>query len=179
MSKAVKNPANSLRAFLSVLIVVLILGVGAGFYYAYQQIRAFAVTVSHSAVDAEASEKQIDELQQLKKQLAEREALVAKAEKLFSTPDSYQGQALIDVQNYARAYGLTIANTSFEPTTEGSNDHIFVINIQSPVEYTKLINFLEAIEGNLPKMQVTNISIGRQQGDQVSVESIKIKVSTR
>lgn len=180
MKKSMK--ASSLRSFLIVLIIILLLVVGGGFYLGFQQVRSFAVEVSHSAVDADASGKQIEELQVLKKELEERETLVAKANELFATPDNYQSQALNDVQKYAQTYGITILNTNFEPDTPGSPDHTFVITLQSPMSYAKLLQFLDAIEGNLPKMQVTSVSLGHTTsgaaGD-VTTEAIKIGISTR
>jgi hypothetical protein len=180
MKKAMK--ASSLRSFLVVLIVILIIAVAGGFYLGFQQIRLFAIEVSHTAVDADASGKQIEELQILKQQLEERDKLVAKANKLFATPNNYQSRALSDVQKYAQTYGVTILNTNFEPSAEETIGNTFVITLKSPVNYTKLLNFLDAIEGNLPKMQVTSVSLGHTtsgSGSNVTTEAIKIGISTR
>jgi hypothetical protein len=180
MKKPMK--ASSLRSFLIVLIVILIIAVAGGFYLGFQQIRMFAIEVSHSAVDADASGKQLEELQILKRQLEERESLVAKANKLFATQDNYQSQAISDVQKYARKFDVTILNTDFEAGAGGTAGNTFVITLKSPVSYTKLLNFLDAIEGNLPKMQVTSVSLGHttsgSAGD-VTTEAIKIGISTR
>lgn len=180
MKKSMK--ASSLRSFLIVLVIILLLAVAGGFYLGFQQVRTFAIEVSHSAVDADASGKQIEELQILKRQLEERESLVTKANKLFATADNYQSQALSDVQRYAQAYDVTILSTDFEPSAEGAPDNTFVITLESPVNYTKLLQFLDAIEGNLPKMQVTSVSLGHttsgSAGD-VTTEAIKIGISTR
>jgi hypothetical protein len=180
MKKSMK--ASSLRSFLIVLIIILLLGVAGGFYLGFQQIKTFAIEVSHTAVDAEASGKQIEELQILKRELEAREDLVTKANKLFATEDSYQSQALSDVQRYARTFDVTILNTDFESDPRGAADNTFVITLESPVSYTKLLKFLDAIEGNLPKMQVTSVSIGRTSSgsaNAVTTEAIKIGISTR
>lgn len=174
--------AASLRSFLVAVIIILLLVVAGGFYLGFQQVRSFAVEVSHSVADADASGKQIEELQVLKKELEERESLVTKANKLFATTDNYQSQALSDVQKYAQVHGVTILNTNFEGDVEGSTSHTFVITLQSPVAYTKLLQFLDAIEGNLPKMQVTSVSLGHTTGgaaNEVTTEAIKIGISTR
>jgi hypothetical protein len=180
MKKSMK--ASSLRSFLIVLVIILLLAVAGGFYLGLQQVRTFAVEVSHSAVDADASGKQIEELQILKQQLEQRESLVAKANKLFATQDNYQSQAISDVQKYARTFDVTILSTDFESNTRETTGNTFVITLESPTSYTKLLNFLDAIEGNLPKMQVTSVSLGHttsgSAGD-VTTEAIKIGISTR
>jgi len=179
--------ATSIRQLLTlVLVLVIAAGVG-GFYYGLQQVKAFAVDVSHTSEDANASGKNIEELQQLKQALAEREALVAKAEKVFATEENYQSQALTDVQRYASKYGLTLTNTDFEvDAPEGSlttgSGHVFAITIQSPVAYDKLLQFLDAVEGNAPKMQIASLKLGRTTAggaNTVQVEDIKLTISTR
>lgn len=180
MKKSMK--ATSMRSLLTlILIVVFGLTIG-GFYFAYGQIKAYAIEVSHSVTDADASGSQVAELQALKQQLADREQLVNKANQLFATPDNYQSQSLKDVQKYAQTYGVTLLNTKFEPATDGVSGNIFVLTIQSPLSYTKLLQFIDAIEGNLPKMQITSVSIGRANsgaaGD-VTTEDIKIRIATR
>lgn len=180
MKKSMK--ASSLRSFLIALVVILLLLVAGGFYLGFQQVRTFAIEVSHSAVDADASGKQIEELQILKRELEARENLVTKANKLFATADSYQSQALSDVQKYAETYEVTILNTDFESSAQGVIDNTFVITLKSPVSYDKLLRFLDAIEGNLPKMQVTSVSLGHSSSGtagEVTTEAIKIGISTR
>ncbi|MFZ3016595.1 MAG: hypothetical protein WA041_02755 [Candidatus Microsaccharimonas sp.] len=174
--------ATSTRTFLIFLFIVTLGAAVGGFYLVFEQIKAYAIEVSHSVTDADASGGQIAELQALKQELADREQLVDKANKLFATPDNYQSQSLKDVQKYAQTYGMTILNTKFESTTDGANGNIFVITLQSPVSYTKLLQFLDAIEGNLPKMQVTSVSLGRTSSGsagEVTTEDIKIGISTR
>ena len=179
--------ATSMRSFLTVLLVVMLIGAGAGFYWGLQQVRTFSVGVSHTAADANASGDAIGELQELKQALAERETLINKANQLFTTNDNYQSQALKDVQKYARTAGLTISNTNFDAPTDEANpasasEKTFVITIQSPVSYRKLIQFLDAIEGNLPKMQITLIELSHpnpNNADQVATGDVKIAISTR
>jgi hypothetical protein len=182
--------ASSLRKVLTALMILLILAIGAGFYYGLEQVKAYAVEVSHTVIDADASGQNIGKLQALKKALADSESLVAKANKLFTTDANYQSQGLKDVQKYASDFGLTISNTNFDapvpaagatPPTVAAG-HSFVITLQSPVSYIQLLKFLDAIEGNLPKMQINSISLERPtsgKADQVSVGDITIVVSTR
>ncbi|MEO6109659.1 MAG: hypothetical protein ABIP50_01445 [Candidatus Saccharimonadales bacterium] len=181
--------ATSIRSLLTFVIVILILAMAGGFYLGLGKVRTTALDVSHTAADANASGKQIDELQKLKLVLTQSQGLVDKANALFSTPASYQSQALKDVQKYASQSGVTISNTNFDlkedtkdtPTVTNTSKP-FSITLKSPVSYTKLLSFLDDIEGNLPKMQVTSIDLSRPTttgSDNVITGDIKIVVSTR
>ncbi len=174
------RPQN-LRAILAFMLVVLVLGGGAAFYWGIGLVREYAVEVEHRLADADASGQQLQGLQTLKNQLAQSDSLVEKANQLFATPASYQQLALKSVKNYADAAGLSIANTSFgDPGAEGS--HTLAMTLRGPVSYSKLIAFLSNIESNLPKMQVSSISLGRTEtgaADSVRTGDIKINISVR
>ena len=184
--------ATSTRNLLSFLMFVVVLGSIAGFYFGLQMVKTYALDVSHTVSDANASGKNIEELGDLKQALAEREVLVSKANSLFATTNTYQSQVLKDLQKYAATAGVTITNTEFDkqtsgdtntaPATTAANSHSIVVTIGSPVSYTKLIAFLDALEGNLPKLQVTGVSLSRPtvtSGDLVTTEKITITVATR
>ena len=191
MKKGKGITAIGIRNFLTFVMVVIILGAVAGFYYGLQIVREYAVEVSHAVTDSTASGKSIVELSTLKRELAEREPLVTKANQLFSTPASYQAQALKDIQKYASVTGVTIANTEFSKTPAatpptspvvGTGEQSAIITLQSPTSYAKLLKFIDAIEGNLPKMQITGITVSRPttaSGDNVNTEKITITVATR
>lgn len=184
MKKGMK--ATGLRSALTVFLVLLILVIGGGFYLGLQQVRSYAVEVSHTIADSEASANIVTQFQQLKQALTESETLVDKANRLFSTDATYQSQALKDVQKYASDIGLTISNTNFEVAQDAAvggvgKGHSFEITVQSPVAFSKLLRFLDAIEGNLPKMQIAGITVSRivTGGTDVTVEGVTIEISTR
>jgi len=180
--------ATTTRNLLAFLLVVVILGATAGFYYGLQIIKDYSLEVTHAVADSGASATNIDKLSQLKQQLAEGQALVAKADNLFSTPGTYQTQALKDISKYAGEAGVTISSID-SSSPENNNGQIIpgsvyseVITLQSPVSYAKLLKLLDAIEGNLPKMQITGITITRPSspsGDQVATDKITITVAVR
>ena len=181
--------ATSTRNILSFLMFIVIVGSAAGFYFGLQTIKAYALDVSHAVSDANASGKNIEQLGELKTALADREASVAKANSLFTTSDTYQSQVLKDLRKYAGDAGVTISNTEFDQQSTdatapaaATNDHKVVVTIESPVSYTKLMKFLDGIEGNLPKLQVTGVNISRPtaaSGDLVATDKITITVSVR
>jgi len=174
------RPAN-LRTLLAVTLVLMALGGGALFYWGVTNVREYAVAVDQRGIDAEASGQQIQELQVLKNQLSQSNSLVAKANKLFATPSNYQSQALNDVRNYANAANLSIAHTSFSTPGEGGS-YAITVAFNEPVTYSQLITFLHQVEGNIPKLQVSELSLKRvENGDanSVSVGDIKIDIAVR
>lgn len=182
--KSNKSGATTLQHTLSVLLVIVVLGAIAGFYAGLQMIKDYSLEVTHTTADANASGKNIEELGALKQQLADGKVLVEKANKLFSTPETYQTQALKDISKYADATGVKIA--SIDSTTGATGavgaEHSEVITLQNPVSYTSFLKFIDAIEGNLPKMQITGITIGRTANGaagQITTGKITIAVSTR
>lgn len=174
------RPSN-LRAALSVLLVVITVGGGALFYWGLSVVREYTVAVNQRSADAVASSKQVQELQVLKNQIAQSDSLISKANQLFSTPSSYQAQVLNDVRTYAASAGLTIANTSF-PNPAETGTHSIVITFRSPVSYSKLITFLNNVEGNIPKLQVSEMTLGHVNGgnaDSVRLGETKIQIAVR
>ncbi|MDB5162628.1 MAG: hypothetical protein JWN28_235 [Candidatus Saccharibacteria bacterium] len=172
---------QALRAVLVVVLILIISG-GAGlFYLGLIKIQTYAVEVNHTIADAEASGTQIQRLQALKGQLSQSEALISKANQMFANQENYQAQAITDIRNYANAAGLTITKTNFDVQEVGANPSM-TVSLKSPVSYGKLIQFLDGIEGNIPKMQVTGIGINHVNGgnaDTVIVDDIKITIATR
>lgn len=180
MSKGMK--ATSMRNFLSVLMAVIILAAVAGFYYGLEQVRTFAVEVSHTTTDAKASGEAVEKLQELKQSLADSSSLVKKADQLFIAPANYQSQALKDIQRYASRTGVTIDKTDFANNTSTATSRTFSLSLKSPVEYKNLLHFLDALEGNLPKMQISSITLSRadsHNADEVNVDDIKITIATK
>lgn len=175
--------ATSLRKGLIFVLVVVIIGTAAGFYYGLQLVRSYAVEASNKVSDAEASGGQIDQLRQLQQTLEQSDELIAKADSIFATNDNYQTRAITDLERYASEAGIDIASTEF-PTdaTTPPNTRVVTVSLQQPLSYERLIRFLELVEGNLPKMQPTSITISRPNepnGDAVVVSDITINISTR
>lgn len=171
--------ATSLRGLLILIVVIAIGAVAAGFYYGLEQVKEYAVEVSHTSADAIAAERQIGELQRLKFALAESESLVRKAGQLFATESNYQSRAIQDVQRYASRTGIAISSTSFPRDQQTPGSHTLIIKIDGPVSYVNLIRFLEALEGNLPKMQLNGITISRASASTVQVEDLSVQITTR
>lgn len=178
--------ATSLRNTLIFLMLLVVALSAAGFYLGLQVVKDFGVEVSHTIEDADASGDSIVSLQDLKEQLAERQALILKANSIFATPENYQSKALSDVQRYANRYGLKIADYNFDdiqsPAGQSMNGKPMTITFQNPASYTGLVRFLDAIEGNLPKIRVVAIDLSRPDNataNNVNINKLTIEIFTR
>lgn len=173
--------AQGLRAILAFLLVAVVLGGACLFYLGLNTVRDFSATVNHSLQDADTSSAQVTQLQLLKGQLSNSEALGAKADSVFASPSNYQGQASNDLKVYANQTGLRIASIDYDdPSKTGA--YSLTLSLKDPVSYSKLVQFLGLIEGNLPKLQVSELSLGHKplgNADDIQVNSIKINVAVR
>lgn len=181
MAKQVSG-AKKLKNVLIFILIMVIAGLGGTFYLGLQQLKEYSTKVSHRLLDADASGKQLQELQLLKNQLAQSQELVAKADGLFAPQDNYQPQALSDIRNNADRAGISIASTEFDSGEQAGNTRIVTVKLSEPISYKKFLAFLEGIESNLPKMQVRSVTLSHVPGggnDSVAVSDIKISVSVR
>lgn len=181
--KPAKKTGGKASSFRSLLIFVFILTLAGGswlYYTTLTQLQELAVEASHRLTDADASAQQIQTLQTLKAQLDQDSGLIKKAESVFSTPDTYQSQAIRDIRNYAGLAGINVKSTTFKEDTS-TNSRSVVVAIESPTSYTGVIRFLRGIEGNIPKMEVSQLNLGRSSvgGDTILAEDITVIIHVR
>jgi cytoskeletal protein RodZ len=187
--------AANLRIILFV-IVFLMIGVGlVGFYLARKTIQSYAVSVSHSVADSEASADNVHTLQTIQKELTEQQSAVVKASEIAAPSSTYQNQVITDIDTYATLADVQVQNFGFSapvagttaPTTATaggitSPTSTVIVTIGSPVAYTNLLEFIQEIENNLPKMQISSINISRSvsgsDSNLVTTDTLTIEVFT-
>lgn len=172
---------QKMRALLIFTLIFVALGSGGVFYLGLEETKKYGTEVNHRLLDADASYEQLSGLQALKNQLAESENLVAKANRLFATPDNYQNEALSAVRNYADVAGLTITNTRFADAADGSKTIVLSFN-ESSVTYSSIIYFLQNIEENVPKLQVMSLPVSSIEGggsNSIKIGDVVIKIYVR
>ena len=188
MNKSKKLTAVSLRAILGTSIVLLIVVAGVGFYFAQSVLNKLAITVSGTVAQSKNSDSSLQSLNQLQQTLTAQQGIITKTSSIFSSAATFQTQAVKDLIAYAATSGITISNYAF-PTASVSSTATstsvpttqVTITLTSPVNYKNLLSFMTAIEGNLPKMQITSLNIGRAIGDNASVriDQLTVAVYTR
>jgi hypothetical protein len=187
MSKSKLN-AVTLRGILSTGVVLLIALASVGFYFAHNWLQEMAVSVSHSVAQSATTDNSVQALQKLQEELSTRQDIITKTNSIFTSTTTYQTQAVQDLIAYAAASGITISNYSFpapgassSATASSIPSTLVTITLTSPVSYTNLLKFMTLVEGNLPKMQITSINIGRIAGDSesVKIDQLTVAVYTR
>lgn len=190
-----KLSAITLRTILSVSVIVLVGLAAVGFYFGQNWLRTFAVSVSQTVANSKASGNDIQTLKTLQQNLLARQDIITKATSIIASGQDYQTQTIHDLDKYAVYADVTISNYSFAQTvtpstpttnptqaTAGAGSKAVTVTIISPVSYTKLLKFMTAIEGNLPKMQISSINLGRVEGgdgSSVRTDQLTIEVYTQ
>jgi len=182
--KPVRNSsgkATSFRSFLTLLFILTLSGGGWLYYTTLTQLQKLAVETSHRVIDADTSAKQIQTLQTLKAQLEQDSGIIKKAESIFSTTDNYQTQAIRDIRHYAELAGVNVKSTTFREDANANSSRSVLVTIESPASYSNIIRFLRGIEGNIPKMEVSQLNLGRSSvgGDTVLAEDISIIIHVK
>ncbi len=182
------SPVTGLNISLYVLLTLLVVGFGAGSYYGYQALSAYNLDVNHRKIDGSLADQSISKLQILEKELDENESAVTKAAAIVSDTKfyRYQDQIVNDITAHAQASGINILgfdfstanNTAAQSSVKGLKTVTATITLDSPLEYTKYLNFLKNIEKSLTKMQVTQINTTKdpKSTNEISAPSIAIEV---
>lgn len=175
MKKSSMSP-TVLRGLLGTAVVIAIGLAGVGFYFAHGYLAEYAVSVSNKVAESSTSGTDLQALSRLQQEIAAQQEVATKAAGIFTSRQTFQTQAVKDLGAYAAATGITISNYTFgTPTTGGAGatstlENTVTITLASPVSYTNLLKFMKAIEGNLPKMQISNVTLNRIEGDSQSVQ---------
>lgn len=211
MKKASRLSAQKLRLLLIASIVAILAIASVGFYFARTKLVDFAATVRQSTELAKTSDANISTLETLKTKLAQDKEIVDRAQQVVADSKSYayQDQIIKDLNEYARQSGVAISGYTFgtapaagaaaapaapaaTPATGGiapvatpggaaPKSTIVSVNVKSPVKYASMMKFLHLIEQNLTKMQLSGISLTKDEKSpsDVSVSALNVEVYTR
>ena len=199
--------ATSLRLTLSVSLFAITIITGVLFYFVDGQLKSVATEVSHTVVDANDSQNNVQTLQKIQRELENDKDIVAQANRIVADSQSYQYQDQIvsDINRYASASSIKITNIDFSPATttspstsggktqtttpgtsapatpSGVKTTSVAVTMENPIGYSNFLQFLRSVEDNLTKMQVQRISLSKGTGnnDQVSSDVLTIQVYVR
>ena len=198
MTKNHPLTATMLRAILSMSMFIVALLGGVGFYFANSKLKDFAVEVSHTAADANASRDNLQNLQRIRDYLKEKQTIVQRTNSIVADSQSYQyqNQIITDLNNYASKAGISITNINFAstqqqaapsqpatpaiPTPVGVKSTSVSVTLKNPVDYLSLLKFIKSTEQNLTKMQVSKINLSKDAGkNTVTSDVLTIEVYIR
>lgn len=201
--------APKLRLVLIITIVLLVVVGGAGFYFAREKLSAYASEVSVINAAKEESDKNIQELTKIKDELDSNSDAIKRTSEIVAPLENfeYQNKIIQDVQSYAAKAGVQVKGFSFTTdvanansgsgTTSGSaaaagtaqtgtktiaglKKVTTTVELASPIEYPKIMNFLYFIEHNLTKMQLQGVSLTRDpKNGNVTAGALNLEVYVR
>lgn len=186
--------ANSMRLLLSASLVLILLGMGGGFYMAYSKLKETAADVAETQSRAKSSDSNLQYLIGLQAQLTKHKASAEKANQIVAESQSYQyqNQIINDLTRYASQAGVSITSFTFQDaatpkkaagnqststtnqaTTEQGGattaapsikSTIVSIQLSNDLIYKNLLHFIYLIEQNLTRMQISDLSLSRGEG---------------
>ena len=205
MSKRKKEliDAKSLRIGLLVLMLLITVGSGVGLSYAMQNLKTFAIEVSHKKVDANASNGNIAALQKTESYLETNQDVLEKAGLLRSTSEFPEFKIVDEVRRVAAknniqietfSYGASASNStstggtgsaipstgaatgsSAAPSSASAGGNTISLSVTlSASDYLNFLQFTYDIEQHLPKMKLNGISISGGGG--ITVDPVTIEM---
>lgn len=186
--------ATTLRIYLTIslaLIPIIILG---GFLYISKMLSTYASEVSSATAIAETSKNNVETLTKIQQELITNKDIVQRADKIVAESKSYQyqNQIINDLSKYARDSNVSITNYDFSSTptkqgtpsdqtktnqsTSGIQSTFVSITLDNPMEYTDILKFINRIEQNPTRMQISKINLSKSEGGKVSCGVLSIEV---
>ncbi len=201
--------ATTFRLTLAGVLILILAGIGGGFYLAYISLKETAEETARIQSEANSSDAKTQQLLNTKAQLEKNAEVVKKAEQIVAESRSYQyqNQIINDLTMYANQAGLAVRSFSFQsesqtpvgttspspetgtggagtstpPSATSSVKSVVVaVELSGDLSYLPLLRFLNLIEQNLTRMQVTSLSLsGDSQGEGASSQTLNIEVYVR
>jgi hypothetical protein len=187
--------AARLRVILTISIFTILAIAFVLATFAYSELKKVAIDVSHTKVDADASQNNIQTLQQIQQTLIDNKDVIERTNSIVADSQSYQyqDQILADLNDYANKAGITITNINFVPSTTtptpgstatapptGVKITSVSVTLKNPLNYNNLLRFTKSIEQNLTKMQISKVSLSKSTtNNEVTSDVLTIEVYIR
>jgi hypothetical protein len=193
--------ATQLRLVLSISLIIIALLQGGIFAFAYNHMTATATEVSHTVVDANASQNNLTTLEKIKNTLSSEKDVVERAQSIVAESQSYQyqNQIITDLNGFAARNNVAITNVDFTSSTTpaanapatattptapiptGLKSTSVVVTLKTPVDYNNLLRFIASIEQNLTKMQISKVALSKGQStdSEIMSDALTIEVYIR
>lgn len=193
---------------LLVVILLAITAIGAGaFVMGHQQIAQYAEETRKLSTEAQASSNELQALSTLKAYLDNNKEDVERAAKIVSTSQSYhyQDQIVKDIERHASTAGIAISSIDFsanqtgsrvassssssssssnvkttkKPIPNGFKSVNATVTLENPIPYSKVYSLLTELEQGLFRMQVSNLALTKDDGNNITVSALNLEVYTK
>jgi hypothetical protein len=179
--------AIKLRYILIATIVLLGVAIGLGNWQLHGILARQVSQTDHAKIDAELSQSELEKLQKLKIDLVAQKDIVDRAKQIAAPSNQYhfQDQVIKDLTTYAARDAITISSFDFSSASSGGKVNApsggktaFTVNLQTPLRYDQVLNFLRQIEQNATKMQITSLTLAPdpRNPSQISNPTIGLEV---
>lgn len=200
MIRTTSLSATSLRLILVISLFIIGIFASIAFLFTTDRLKDAATEVSSTLARANDSQNDIQNLQRVQDELARNKDVVERASSIVAESQSYQYQDQIikDLTDYANRAGIAITNFDFaaakattttpnattpaptQPNTpSGVNSTSASITIKNPVNYESLLRFLNSIEQNLTKMQISKVGLSKEASGGIASDALTIEVYIR
>lgn len=208
MTKSPKLTAATLRIILVALMFVIIAIAGVIFYFGRARLLTVSSSVNQAVADANASSQSLDTYKKIQTELTANQTVVTRAKLLTADllDYQYQNQIISDLQAYGSQNGVTLngidfgatasatpgaaaptapATTTPAPAAGGADSGTstgkvvtITIAVAKGIDYKNVLNFVHAIEQNLPKLLISRLTLtrGAQDFTKVDVSDISIQM---
>lgn len=192
--------ASVARIIMALLLLVILAAMVGSVIVAYSFLSKTSDDVGKLQTEAIAIESKIQNLLALKSQLDKNSEIAKKAKNIVSESKmyQYQNQIVQDLSTYADRAGIPIRSFTFQtestaaksttPTSKkptgatpaGVKSTFVSIQLGENIDYVRFLHFLDLIEKNVTRMQLSGISISRGANNhELLVQALEVKVYTR
>lgn len=192
--------ASVARIIMALLLLVILAAMVGSVIVAYSFLSKTSDDVGKLQTEAIAIESKIQNLLALKSQLDKNSEIAKKAKNIVSESKmyQYQNQIVRDLSTYADRAGIPIRSFTFQtestaaksttPTSKkptgatpaGVKSTFVSIQLGENIDYVRFLHFLDLIEKNVTRMQLSGISISRGANNhELLVQALEVKVYTR
>jgi hypothetical protein len=197
--------ASRLRIILIVAMFIFLVAASVGFSFIQKSLNSYAATITKLNADAESGDQNILTLKHLQTRLDQEQDTIARARSVVADGGTYNDQVIKDLTRIASSSGTSITSLEFTdnlatsstpsaggaattPTTPSTSTAVVpsgtvkktvLVTIGSPLSYSSLMKFLQGVEINPLKMQLSNLSITKEKGDNVTIGPLSIEVYVR
>ncbi len=188
--KSTRPPVQTLDSLLIVVLFVLLISVGGGIYYAYQNLTKAAQSANQSIENLQKENAPIQNIDAITTQNQQYADILNITPRLSVSPQEVQSVGTDDINRYASLTGLHISSISYGNSNDNdtnisggagqkNEDNIIKINSSTPVSMKSILQFIKLLENNLPIMYLTEVTITGTDSDKVSLDSMSIGVQTK
>lgn len=151
------------------VIVTLLAGFGFGAWWLQGVLAESVKATDRFKIDAEISTSELQQLKNLQLLLADEQDVIERTKQIAASTAQYryQDQVISDLAGYARRRGIQISAFDFSGAAKAKQTELvggakrtpFSITLKGPLQYTTFLRFLQDIEKNLTKIQVTSLTL--------------------